>query len=164
MVGHRRLAGLALMLALLGSAMPAAADVVERNQVGPWTVEANYTGGVFQNCTIKSPYGSNAEVLFMLTRDVAWRMGVRNSNWNLNTGNTGTVRLRVDQLGTRSVTAKALNSSLLLVPLPDSRQLFEEIRWGNVLHFAIGDEVFNLTLRGTAAALDAMMNCVKRHR
>ena len=164
-MGRARLAGfLVCLVGLLGLAVSARADVTERRQIGFWLMEANYTRGAFQNCSIKSPYGSNAEVLFLLTRDMTWGMGVSNSRWNLNAGNSGTVRFRVDQLAVRSATAKALSSSLLLVPLPDSRQLFEEIRWGNTLFLGIGDETFNLTLRGTAVALDAMMDCVRRHR
>jgi|SRR4029079_3611281 len=157
-------AAAALALSLLGFVAPAAADVVERNQVGMWLLEANYKGGDFQNCTIKAPYGSNAEVIFLLTRDIAWGMGITNTRWNLNTGNSGTVRFRVDQLVTRSATAKVLSPTLLLVPLPDSRELFEEIRWGNMLYLGIGDEMLNLTLHGTAVALDALMGCVRRHR
>jgi len=164
MIRRARHACLTVFAALFGFAAPALADVAERAQVGMWLMEANYQRGDFQNCTISAPYGANAEVLFLLTREISWGMGIKNTNWNLNTGNTGTVRFRVDQQVTRSATAKALSRSLLLVPLPDSRALFEEIRWGNYLYLDIGDETFNLTLKGTAVALDALMNCVRRHR
>lgn len=164
MIRRMTLAAVMSALALFGLAGPAAADVAERQQVGMWLMEANYNGGNFQNCTIKAGYGPNAEVIFLLTREITWGIGIRNSTWNLNTGNSGTVRFRVDQLVTRSAVAKALSPSLLLVPLPNSRQLFEEIRWGNYLYLGIGDETFNLTLRGTAVALDALMDCVRRNR
>ena len=161
-----RILGAALAAALwFGLAVgPAAADVVERQQVGPWLMEANYEGGNFQNCRIRAPYGGGAEVIFLLTRDVSWGMGIRNPTWNLIAGNKGRVDYWVDGLGRRSAVATALNPQLLLVPLADSRQLFEELRWGNVLYFTVDGNPYNMTLRGTAVALDAMMNCVRRHR
>ena len=140
------------------------AEVVERRQVNQWVLEANYGDGSLQNCTIKAPYGGGSEVLFMLTRDVKWGLGVRNPSWNLNAGNTGEVRYWVDQLQRRTATGRAINRNLLLVPLADSRQLFEELRWGNVLYFTIDRDTFNMTLKGTAVALDQLLSCVQRHR
>jgi hypothetical protein len=160
-----RKAGAVLAAALwLGFAAPASADVVERQQVGPWHLEAYYEGGEFQNCRILASYGGGAQVIFLLTRDVAWVMGIQNPSWNLVPGNKGRVDYWVDGLGRRSAVATARNQTLLAVPLADSRQLFEEIRWGNVLYFTVDGAPYNMTLRGTAVALDALMNCVRRHR
>jgi hypothetical protein len=159
----RKLA-LAAVLATTAGAESALAEVVERRQVNQWVLEANYGNGALQNCSIKASYGAGAEVLFMVTRDVKWGMGVRNASWNLNTGNKGQVRYWVDQHARRTATATAINRNLLAVPLADSKQLFDEIRWGNVLYFTVDRDTFNMTLKGTAVALDQLLNCVQRHR
>lgn len=158
-----RLAVLALaVFASVWATGPAAAQDVYR--VGPWTVRANYSGGEFQNCTITSDYGRGVTGMFMLTRQMAWGLGVDNPAWNLNVNAKGMVSYWVDNRGVRQGQASAISRSLLLVPLADSRQLFEEIRWGAILYFRVDSDTYNLTLNGTAVALDELLRCVQRRR
>lgn len=148
----------------LGMAGSARAEVVARYDADQWLVEANASDGAFQNCTVTADYGRGAKVMFMLTREGNWGIGIVNPSFNLNAGMTGQVAYWIDDGRARSGKAKALSAKSLMVMLAASEQLFDEIRSGSRMYLKVGDETFNLTLNGTNTALAALVGCARRHQ
>jgi hypothetical protein len=152
----------AVILLLVG---PADAQVLQRYSTGQWTVEANATNRVFQNCTATGAYGGGAQVVFMLTRNLVWGIGIENPKWTWTPQSQGNLSYWVDGRAPRTSKVRALSRTRLLILLADSRQLFEEIRRGQRMYFRpLGHNVFNITLRGTSVALNELMSCVRKYR
>jgi len=148
----------------MGMASGARAEVVARYDADQWLVEANAADGAFQNCTVTADYGRGAKVMFMLTREGNWGIGIVNPGFNLKAGSTGQVAYWIDDGRARSGRAKALSATSLMVMLADSAQLFDEIRGGSRMYLKVGDDTFNLTLDGTNTALAALVGCARRHQ
>jgi hypothetical protein len=143
----------------------AEAQVLQRYNTGQWTIEANATNRVFQNCTATGRYGGGAQVIFMLTRNLVWGIGIENPRWNWTPQSQGDLTYWVDGRAPRTSRVRALTRTRLLILLADSRHLFEEIRRGNRMHFRPhGHNTFNITLVGTSIALNELMACVRRYR
>lgn len=155
------MAGLAAAL-VVGSAQ---AEVIERRNVGSWLIEANAERGRFENCSATGEYGAGAAVVFLVTRDFAWGLAIRNPAWNWRTNSEGDVTYWVDSYARRQGRANALSPTELLIPLSDSQQLFNEIRLGNNMYFEpSGVEGFSITLVGTSVALNELLACVNAYR
>jgi len=141
------------------------AQVLQRYNTGQWVIEANATKNVFQNCTATGRYGGGAQVVFMLTRNLVWGIGIENPKWNWTPQSQGDLSYWVDGRSPRTGKTRALSRTRLLILLADSKQLFEEIRRGNRMYFRPhGHNVFNITLIGTSVALNELMSCVRRYR
>jgi len=141
------------------------AQVLQRYSTGQWVIEANATKNVFQNCTATGSYGGGAQVVFMLTRNLVWGVGIENPKWNWTPQSQGDLTYWVDGRAPRTSKARALSRTRLLILLADSKQLFEEIRRGNRMYFRPhGHNAFNITLMGTSVALNELMSCVRRYR
>ncbi|TWS96600.1 hypothetical protein [Reyranella sp. CPCC 100927] len=148
---------------LLGN-VEARADVVERNAVGIWSLEAHKKDGAFDYCTVTSQYGGGAEVHFMLTRKLQWSILIKNPKWNWRPESEGTATYWIDSQERRNGRAMALRADVLMVVLADSQELLGEIREGNVMYFEPqGANNFSITLKGTSDALGALMSCLRRH-
>jgi len=109
----------------LAAAATAHAQVLRGYNAGQWTVVANARNGTFQNCTVTSNYGGNSRVLFMLTRQTSWGLGISNTGWNWNTGSRGQITYWVDNHAQRTSAAQALSRTSLVVMLDDSTALFQ---------------------------------------
>lgn len=141
----------------------ARAEVVGRIQVDQWTVEANATNGTFQNCTTSASYGNGAKVMFILTRQGNWGIGILNPGFNFTPGANGKIVYWVDENRPRGGDAKAMSEKMMLVQLADSTQLFEEIRGGSIMYFKVGNNTYQITLNGTGAALSALIGCARQY-
>ncbi len=162
----RILRAAAFSVATIGLAAPAArAEVVQSYHTGTWLIQANATGGVFQNCTATGSYGGGASVMFMLTNRLVWGVAINNPNWNWRTGSKGNLSYWVDGGTARSTQATATGQSRLLILLADSTQLFQEIRLGDRMFFRPdGHGAFSMTLKGTSVALNELLGCVRKYR
>ena len=161
----RRYLASILGLAAFLAAGTAAGEVLQRYSTGMWTIEANADNGAFRHCTATGQYGNGGSVIFLLTRDFAWVVGITNPNWNWRKGSEGRVAYWIDSYGRRNGRAEALSTTQLAIPLADSQQLFQEIRGGNTMYFEPeGASGFSITLIGTSVALNEILSCVRRHR
>lgn len=156
-------AGALTIAALSGSAQ---AQVLRSYSIGQWTIQANAQNGAFRNCTATSNYGGNARVLFMLTRQATWGLGISNNSWNWNTGSRGLITYWVDNHAQRTSNAQALSRTSLVIMMADSTALFQQIRAGHRMYFRPhgNNAAFSMTLNGTSAALSALLNCVRDFR
>lgn len=160
----KRFAGL-FVAGLLLIAGEANAQVLQRYNTGQWVIEANAGNRNFQNCTATGSYGGGAKVIFMLTRNLVWGIGIENPRWTWTPKSQGDLTYWVDSRTRRTSKVRALSRTRLLILLADSRQLFEEIRRGERMFFRPhGHNVFNITLRGTSVALNELMACVRKYR
>ena len=161
----RRYSAPVLGLAALLAAGTAFAETFQRYSTGMWTIEASGDSGAFKHCSATGQYGGGSSVIFLLTREYSWAVGITNPRWNWRKGSEGRVSYWIDSYGRRSGRAEALSSTQLGIPLADSQQLFQEIRGGNKMYFEPeGAEGFSITLIGTSVALNELMSCVRRHR
>ncbi len=147
----------------IGMATGARAEVAARYQANQWMVEAHTLNGAFNNCTISANYSRGTKVMFMLTHDGRWSIGVMNPAFNLNPGASGQVSYWVDDVLPRGGRAMAVNDKTMLLPLENSTQLFEEFRLGSMMNIKVGNETFQFSLNGTSAALAALVGCARRH-
>lgn len=151
--------------ALLASST-AEAQVLRRYTLGPWVIQANATNGNFRNCTATSNYTGGAKVMFMLTRQATWGLGITNPKWNWNTGSRGQITYWVDNYAQTTHNAQALSRISLVIMLADSTRLFQQIRAGHRMYFRPhgNNASFSMTLKGTSAALSALLSCVRDFR
>lgn len=154
-----------LAVAMLLAGRAADAQVLQRYNTGSWVVEAHATKGDFRNCTATGAYGGGAQVMFMLTRNLVWGVGIENPSWNWAPQSQGDLTYWVDSRRPRTSRVRAVSRTRLLILLADSRSLFEEIRRGSRMYFRPhGRGAFNITLRGTSVALNELLSCVRRYR
>ncbi len=160
------LKGLATAAIMAFSAASADADVIRSYRVGQWQVEANATNGSFRNCSASSSYGGGARVMFMLTRQLTWGLGISNPTWTWRPGSTGNVTYWVDNHSARTHRAQAMSRTSLVISLTDSTALFQQVRAGHRMYFRPhgNNKQFSMTLNGTSAALSALLECVRRFR
>ena len=154
-----------LLTSLLASSA-AEAQVLRRYTLGQWVIQANAQNGSFRNCTATSNYAGGAKVLFMLTRQAAWGVGITNPNWNWNIGSRGRITYWVDDFNRTTNDAQALTKTSLVIMLADSTSLFHQIRSGHRMYFRPhgNNASFSMTLKGTSEALSALLNCVRDYR
>jgi hypothetical protein len=157
------LAGLTMCAGVVTSAD---AQVLRRQVMGQWVIQANGQNGVFRNCTATSNYGGSSRVMFMLTRTATWGLGITNASWNWNPGSRGLVTYWVDNYAQRTDNAQSLSRTSLVIMLADSTSLFQQIRAGHRMYFRPhgNNASFSMTLRGTSGALSALLNCVRDFR
>ena len=161
----RRYLAPVLALAAFLAAGTASGEVLQRYSTGMWTIEATADNGAFRHCSATGQYGGGSAVIFLLTRDFSWAIGITNPRWNWRKGSEARMSYWIDSYGRRSAKVEALSPTQLGMPLADSQQLFQEIRGGNKMYFEPeGAEGFSITLIGTSVGLNELLSCVRRHR
>ncbi|GMG85258.1 hypothetical protein LNKW23_44750 [Paralimibaculum aggregatum] len=168
---RRRLGAFALGLALaLGAAAPlapaplAAAAEIAPLRLGNWQGGAysDDRTGAFSHCAASARYRSGITLLFSVTRERSWSMGVSSPDWRLRPGATYPIRYRVDGGAVHDAAALARSPVLAQVMLPASERLFLSFRKGRMLRIAAAGRVLEFRLDGTARLLTALLGCARR--
>ncbi len=149
-----------MMADMTGSAY---AEVVARYPANQWVVEANASGGTFQNCAMSPAASRGAKVVLMLSRDGKWGIGVMNLTARQAPGLTSRLAYWVDDVIPRGGTATAVDETTMVAPLANTTQLFEELRLGSMMNVQVGGDTFHFSTNGISAALAAVNSCVRRH-
>lgn len=133
--------------------------------IAGWELGA-YTFGdteKFSHCAITAPYRSGISMVFAVSDNFSWRVGWTHNGWNLVKDQTIDLKLYIDGAGPYTVSAKAVNSSLVLAELASTTAIFDAFRKGYVLTvFALGNK-YAFNLDGTYAALTEVLECTRRY-
>ncbi|HEY0835989.1 MAG TPA: hypothetical protein VGE72_18945, partial [Azospirillum sp.] len=132
-------------------------ETFDANSEWSWDGELKFESGRMSLCTIKSPYDDNSVLMFMLDRDRDFMMGLVDPDWGLKKDTKDTIKYWVDNHKPKNTgTAFIVDESAIVVDLPESDALYEQLRMGNKLHFEFQDEEFWYGLNGTKKALEAL--------
>jgi hypothetical protein len=141
----------------------ARAEVVARYPTNQWVVEANASGGTFQNCSMSPAAGSGPKIILVLSRDGKWGIGVMNLAARPSPGAARNLSYWVDDVLPRGAAASAVDEKTLVAPLANATQLLEEIRLGSMMNVQVGGSTLHYSTNGASAALTAVIGCVRRH-
>ena len=153
------------LVCLASISISAQARTIHESNVDGWIVGAysNDRTGQFSHCATSVNYKSGVTLFFFLTKEYAWTMGLSNSRWRLTPGSRFNIVYYIDS-GQRTVTGASVTSAqLVVVPLADSKALFEDFRRGHKLTVEAANETIAFKLTNSATALAATMQCTQSH-
>jgi len=151
-----------LMATVSGAAL--AEKTVERfdaNAEWNWEGELTYVDGKMDLCSVQASYDDDI-LMFMLDRERNFMLGVVSPDWKLKKDSEALVSYWIDNYKPYKGKAIAAAPTAIIVGLPQSDTLFEQLRMGSKLHFDFRDETFWYGLDGTKKALEALWTCVDR--
>jgi len=153
-----------LLLSTLSTAALAQVNVekFEANSEWNWNGEMKFENGKLSLCSVESEYEGNSAVLFMLDRNRDFMLGLVDPDFKLKKDSKTPISYWVDDNSRFKGTAIAVDSGVIIVDLPESDKLFDQLRMGSKLHYELKDETAWYGLDGTKKALEALWNCVDR--
>ena len=142
------------------------AKEVSTFKIGNWNggVYTNDNTGVFSHCAASVGYKSGITLIFAVTRDLTWSMGLVNDKWNLQPDAKHPVTYWVDNGEVRNGTAEVLRSNHVRVRLPGDDNLFDRFRRGRTLEIRTSQQVFKFNLTSTSRMLQSLLQCARRER
>jgi len=160
----RALAAVASLFFVCFSAYPASAKVLEPFNVAGWDGGAysSDNSGLFTHCAMSASYNSGILLLFSVTKEYEWSMGLGNPSWQFTIGNKYPVTYSIDGGQWFSATAEAVTTSAVRIDLPARSDVFDRFRYGSVLHVQAAARSFTFNLTGTNQALTALVACSNR--
>ncbi len=165
-LGRRGILVLAAALTIAHSSQSAHAARISPLSSGAWNGGAysNNQTGEFSHCAVSSKYKSGVSLLFSVTRQGNWTMGVSKQSWDFNPGNSYNIRFQVDRGQILNGTAKARNNNLVQIGLPTNSKLFGHFRYGKQLKIEAANQLFRFNLTGTDRMLKKLVRCVAHYR
>jgi hypothetical protein len=104
------------------------------------------------------PYRSGINLGFYVDQN-RWALILQNPAWSLQNGQTYPVSFAIDSTGDYTASAVAIVSDMVEIILPDSVELFNRFRWGNVLVITTVSQNLSFNLTNTSASLAALGQC-----
>lgn len=130
--------------------------------VAGWRLSAYDDRGRFAQCSVASTYRSGFALIFALSGDGTWRLGLTHPKMRYTASQREPLQLYVDGAGPSRVVAVARSANLTVAELPGD--LFGAIRRGRTLTVAGASGARqDFDLSGTDAALQAVSQCVQRY-
>ena len=153
-----------LVLAMVGFATQAGAEVTNKFKVRNWDVETySDDNGGFKHCAASAEYRNGITLFFSINKNLAWSIGFSHPNWSHEIGDTFNVAFRVDRMDPVSETAKAITASAVEIALADSGRLFNKFRRGNRLRVATENQIYDFNLNGTDEMLSVLLECAQQN-
>jgi hypothetical protein len=154
------------MLALLGPLMvvsSAQGATLWNEQVGQWAVGSYSTDQStnFSHCAAGYVGTGGILLMFSISANYSWGMGLQNKNWRLKPGNQYSVRYWVDTNDAEYGMAIATSSDQVLIPLKDNVSLFNNFQRGNTLFLSAQNSDFSFSLKDSSRMLTYLLECVK---
>jgi S1-C subfamily serine protease len=159
----RRFTEIVLLIALIFAAANAEARgpygsiKVGNWQGGAFTSDAN---GEFLSCSAASSYKSGITVIVIVGANMTWRLGFTNDNWKL--VKNFPLILTFDGQRPFNVSAEVIGPSLVGVNMPDNSILINQFRKSKTMSVFAEGQLFQFDMRGTAALLPTLVNCVSK--
>ena len=152
----------ATAISMLGASVASAKPIKTWETYG-WTMGAysNDQTGAFSHCATSIPYKSGVSLYFSVDAQYLWQMGFSHQQWQLNAGERFPLRYNIDSGGQINATGVAVNEQLVVVELPDSKELFEVFRAGRRLYVYAAGQSFSFNLDNTRSVLNELLNCTK---
>ncbi len=165
-LGRRGILVLATAITIAHSSQASHAAKITPLTSGAWTggaYSSNQTGA-FSHCAVSSRYKSGVSLLFSVTRQGNWTMGMSKSGWDFNPGNSYSIRFQVDRGQILNGAAKARTNNLVQIGLPANSKLFRHFRDGRQLKIEAANQLFRFNLTGTDRMLKKLVRCVAHYR
>jgi hypothetical protein len=160
--------GMFVCLAILLSLRPGAvsAEIMERNQVGDWTLlfaADSSAGSALCNASRVNDQG----VVFSIVasqENHAWLLLIGGNNLDLQLKPWSQFEL-VYAIDGAAVTRKAVatSASRIMILLGNTFASTDPLRHGSRIEIRAGEKVFAFSLAGSARALDAVLDCANQH-
>ncbi len=165
MMGWTRYAICALGCAMALAGAPALAKTIATFDVRGWnaSVFTDDDTGAFSSCAATAEYRSGMGLGFLIGDDYSWSLSLFDTPTSFKKGQNVTVAFQIDGGEVRKVTAKAIETRFLYVPLEDDVDLFDEFRGGRMLRVSVAGKVVGFKLDGTSAMLAALLDCAKKY-
>jgi hypothetical protein len=136
-------------------------------KVGNWEGSAlNGDNHQFTHCVMNASYKSGMSLLFAITDNWVFNVGVADARWKLDQGKSYDVVFRVDNRFEKHLSATAVSDKLALVSFvdPDAVPAFNALRHGRLLTITANETQFPFYLSDTSVALMSLIECVKTHQ
>jgi hypothetical protein len=162
-----RVAGFkALLLCCLAAFVGAArAETVETYTVRDWGISAHRDDRTkaFSHCAMSADYKNGVILIFGVSRDKEWFMGLANQNWELTEGNRYNFDIELDGARGNRWYGVAVSANAIRVPLADSASLFERFSAAKLLTIRAASSTFRFDLANSRVALEAVVACSARY-
>jgi hypothetical protein len=141
------------------------AATLESYQVGNWQAAAysDDQSGAFTHCTMSAFYSTGSTLLFSISGNFAWSVGVLNNAWNLPADSAYNVTYSIDGSMPSYSSGKAATSNEIDFPLPADEGLYNRLRYGSQITISVMGQQLFFTLEGTQRGLGSLLDCAQRH-
>jgi hypothetical protein len=92
-----------------------------------------------------------------------WNLAFAHPQWSLTIGEVIPVTFIFDRNTRINLTAKAIDKTLAIVPMPDTSELVSAFRRSFILQAITKNDQFEFRLDGTSRLLPALVGCVRRN-
>lgn len=157
--------GVCCALSASMSIASSSAATMDTTYSGNWQIGAYSSDktGQFNHCGMSARYNSGIYMLFTVGRNYNWGVAFANPAWHLTPGSQYVVKMSIDGGRWWDAEASVIGTGLAYIPLADSSHLFQLFRHGYQLHVKAAAQSFFFNLRGTAVALQKLLQCTQRH-
>lgn len=153
----------AALLSVVAGLGAAEARTLEQSRTGGWSVSAlaDDRSGAFTNCEAESETENDARLLVSLDHGAKWSIGLL-GKLGVQTGETNTVRYRIDRGRLFSGAATAVSDSQVRMPLTDPDAALRELRAGRQLIVDGGNDRLTFSLKDVTAMLSELRGCAEK--
>ena len=141
------------------------AATIETFQAANWSggAYASDDTGEFSSCSIRPPSRSAVVWVVVIDRNFQWFLSLFNQQWTETPGHTFDLSLAVDGRDPVAAQGRAITPNHILVSLGFAPALVERFKDGHLLTIVGEGKSFAFGLDGSTPALNALLNCVRRH-
>jgi hypothetical protein len=156
-----------LLIAGVLSPFLARAEVLENRNVGDWTLVAVAgDAGKGEICMVARYSQQRINLNIMASRAnraLSFLLDGTDAGWRLNEGAVYDISFAVDDHPSLAAKARAETTSSILIPFATDFSQTELLRTGRSLEVSAARGMFQFSLDGSAAALDALQECAREH-
>jgi hypothetical protein len=145
---------------------PSAGNNVLRSfNVGNWIAAAFAVPGTnnFDHCGAAASYQSGITIGFAVNGKFQWNLNLYDPNWKLASGTSYPVVLAIDSSSPDFVTASAISTTEVQIPLALSVALFKRFMNGETLKVEAASAIYSFNLTKTSELLPTLLKCVEAY-
>lgn len=165
--GVRRLSHLTALALLALAAVPATAQVRATGGAAPgsltiglWTLSPfDRAEGGFSHCAISAPYSNGVNLIFSLTAEGSWHIGMAHQRWSLDVGQPLPLALEMHGVPPVAVLATAVTPWMVLSTALQDPGLVDRLREAARIVISGGPARFDLELRDLREAFAVLEGC-----
>jgi hypothetical protein len=158
----RRALTLFLLLFALSVSSTSSAATLGSFRASDWQgLASSDSARQFERCTATRAL-KGVSITYSVDREFGWSLRLSNPEWSFIDGAEKGLVLKIDELESLTVRAKAIGKDLLEFRAPDQIRFFADLRLARQLNVVMGGLVFRIPVDGGSEALSALTQCAIR--
>lgn len=140
-----------------------AGEMMSRFKLDKWSggAYADDRTKEFSYCVATTSYSTGTQLAFVLYRDRVLQLMLANDDWVLDDIPEYTIGISIDGRVLGEFTARPSQGDTLLIQFGQREDVFDALRYGNVLSVNPGPDALNFELSDTFEALTRVSDCVR---